>query len=234
MARAAIKGVDGYTGAVAFTGRHARGPELGARRDGRAGAARPVGRRRRPQLGGGRLAGREPLGVVRQAATSGSPSSASPRASAATTCATTSACSRSSAHERRLEDVLRLRPVTSHRPDSVGPILRTGGAEGLPRGERRPSAPARRRSSAATGRPAPQVPAPRRAVDVDGHRLRRRLSFPVKAGDRYEYSTFFVDAAPPSCAARCSPTAPRSVTFSRAPLRICASGGYVSAASTPR
>jgi hypothetical protein len=126
-------------------------------------------------------------------------------------------------------DVLRLRPVTSQRPDSVGPILRSGGAAGLPRGE--------------------AITAGGATVTVTGgYRSRQRrwvrrgvrwtwtatscgaeLRFPVRAGDRYEYSTFFVDdGSGPKLNGRVLSDERQRVTFSRAPLRVGTSGGYVS------
>ena len=126
-------------------------------------------------------------------------------------------------------DVLRLRPQTSVGLDSVGPILRQGGMEGLPRGARLTT-----RSGTVTV--------------AGGYRsgmrrfLRRgvrwtwaatgcgvKLSFPVRAGDRYEYSTFFVDdGTPPSTRGAVVADEAQRVTFSQAPVRTSLSGGYVS------
>ena len=123
-------------------------------------------------------------------------------------------------------DVLRNRPTTSTDEDSAGPILRTGGAEGLPRGEK---------ESVRTGT----------ATITGGYRtrdrrfLRRgvkwtwtgtacgvRLSFGVKAGDRYEYSTFF--KSNPALSGKVLADGAQKVTFSTAPLRVSRQGGYVS------
>jgi hypothetical protein len=123
-------------------------------------------------------------------------------------------------------DVLRNRPVTSTEEDSVGPILRSGGAEGLPRGDK-------------------ETVGPGTATITGGYRttgrkyLRRgvrwrwtatacgvRLSFPVKAGDRYEYSTFF--RGTPSLRGAVLADDAQKVTFSTAPLRVSQSGGFIS------
>ncbi|MGI8594411.1 MAG: hypothetical protein ACR2ML_08645 [Solirubrobacteraceae bacterium] len=126
-------------------------------------------------------------------------------------------------------DVLRLRPQTSVGSDSVGPILRRGGMEGLPRGGR---------LTVQSGT----------VTVAGGYRsgmrrfLRRgvrwtwratgcgvRLSFPVRAGDRYEYSTFFVDdGTPPRARGAVVADEAQRVTFSREPLRTSLNGGYVS------
>jgi hypothetical protein len=126
----------------------------------------------------------------------------------------------------RWTDVLRLRPTTSTAEDSVGPILRTGGAEGLPRGERES---VRTGSASITG-----------GYRTTGRKyLRRgvrwtwtatscgvRLSFGVKAGDRYEYSTFF--RGTPALKGKVLADDAQKVTFSTAPLRISRTGGYIS------
>jgi hypothetical protein len=123
-------------------------------------------------------------------------------------------------------DVLRDRPNTSTAEDSAGPILRAGGAVGLPRGEK-------------------EAVRPGTATITGGYRttgrkyLRRgvkwtwtatacgvRLSFPVKAGDRYEYSTFFRGS--PALSGKVLADDAQKVTFSGAPLRVSRSGGYVS------
>jgi hypothetical protein len=52
------------------------------------------------------------------------------------------------------------------------------------------------------------------------------LSFPVKRGDRYEYSTFFRGS--PSLSGKVLADDAQKVTFSTAPLRVSRQGGYVS------
>jgi hypothetical protein len=126
-------------------------------------------------------------------------------------------------------DVLRLRPVTSQRPDTVGPILRSGGTEGLPRGER-----LRARGATVTvsgGYRTRQRQWLRRGVrwTWKATSCGAQLSFRARAGDRYEYSTFFVDdGSTPKLSGKLLSDERQRVSFSRAPLRVATGGGYVS------
>jgi hypothetical protein len=126
-------------------------------------------------------------------------------------------------------DVLRLRPVTSQRPDSVGPILRTAGDAGLPKGER-----LRARGATVTvtgGYRSRQRRWLRRGVrwTWKARSCGAQLSFPVQAGDRYEYSTFFVDdGSGPKLSGKVLSDERQRVSFSRAPVRVATGGGYVS------
>ena len=126
-------------------------------------------------------------------------------------------------------DVLRLRPQTSVGLDSVGPILRQGGMEGLPRGARLTV-----RSGTVTvagGYRSGMRRFLRRGVRWTWRATGcgARLSFPVRAGDRYEYSTFFIDdGSPPSTRGAVVADETQRVTFSQAPLRTSLGRGYVS------
>jgi hypothetical protein len=123
-------------------------------------------------------------------------------------------------------DVLRQRPTTSVEPDSVGPILRRGGLEGLPRGDKES---VRTGIAAITGAyRTRQGKFVRRGVKWTwtATACGVRLSFPVKAGDRYEYSTFFRGS--PALSGKTLADDAQKVTFSAAPLRVSRSGGYVS------
>jgi len=126
-------------------------------------------------------------------------------------------------------DVLRLRPQTSSRPDSVGPILRRGGVAGLPRGER---LTVRSGTVTVTGG---YRSAMRRYLRRGVRWTWRatgcgvKLSFPVRAGERYEYSTFFVDdGTRPRASGAVVADETQRVSFSQAPLRTSMRGGYVS------
>ncbi|CAN5543321.1 hypothetical protein BH20ACT18_BH20ACT18_09700 [soil metagenome] len=126
-------------------------------------------------------------------------------------------------------DVLRLRPQSSVGPDSVGPILRQGGMEGLPRGARLTTRPGT--VTVAGGYRSGMRRFLRRGVrwtwSATGCGV--KLSFPVRARDRYEYSTFFVDdGTPPSTRGAVVADEAQRVTFSQAPVRTSLSGGYVS------
>ena len=126
-------------------------------------------------------------------------------------------------------DVLRLRPQSSVGPDSVGPILRQGGKRGLPLGARLTTRPG-------TVTVAGDYRSSLRSFLRRGVRWTWRatgcgveLRFPVLEGDRYEYSTFFVDdGTPPSARGAVVADEAQRVTFSQAPVRTSLSGGYVS------
>jgi hypothetical protein len=126
-------------------------------------------------------------------------------------------------------DVLRLRPQTSTRPDSVGPVLLSGGAEGLPRGGRLTTA--RGQVTVAGGYRSPQRRWLRRGVRWTWRATScgARLGFPVRAGDRYDYSTFFVDdGSPPRLRGAVLADERQRVSFSSAPVRMSLQKGYVS------
>lgn len=129
----------------------------------------------------------------------------------------------------RWTDVLRLRPVTSQRPDSVGPILRRGGSEGLPRGGRMTS-----RSGIITvggGYRTRERRWLRRGVDWQWRATScgAQLSFPVRKGDSYVYSTFFVDdGSLPTLRGPVLSDERQRVTFSPAPVRVARTRGFVS------
>ena len=227
--RAAIKGVDGYAGAVAFTGVTLVAlnwalDEMDTQ------SSRPVG-----LIGADRNSaavasqGESQLGIVRR----GDVWFAVKRQASSKRKNDMRYDFGLVALKRRTggvwSDVLRLRPVTSQRPDTVGPILRSGGAEGLPRGERLTAAGAT--VTVSGGYRSRQRRWVRRGVrwTWTATSCGAELSFPVRAGDRYEYSTFFVDdGSAPKLSGRVLSDERQRVTFSRAPVRVGTSGGYVS------
>ena len=126
-------------------------------------------------------------------------------------------------------DVLRLRPQTSARPDSVGPVLLSGGGRGLPRGARLTTG--RGEVTVAGGYRSVQRRWLRRGVrwTWQATRCGARLSFPVRSGDRYDYSTFFVDdASPPRLRGSVLADEAQKVSFSGAVVRVSLQKGYVS------